>query len=160
MSIAVVPALCEHVPAIFAMVRELAEFEQLTHLLTGTEAELERELFGAQPAIEAVVALQGDDVIGYALFFATYSTFLMRRGLWLEDIYVKPAYRKRGCGTALLKHVAALAVERGCGRFEWSVLNWNQRAMDFYQRFGATVMPDWRIVRLTGAALTRAAQCK
>lgn len=140
------------------MVRELAEFEQLTHLLTGTEAELERALFGASPAIEAVVARHGDEVIGYALFFATYSTFLTRRGLWLEDIYVKPVYRRRGCGTALLEHVAAIAVERGCARFEWSVLNWNQRAIDFYQRIGATVMPDWRIVRLTGAALTRAAQ--
>jgi GNAT superfamily N-acetyltransferase len=96
--------------------------------------------------------------VGYALYFQTYSTFLARRGLWLEDIYVKPAARGEGIGAALLRRVASIAAERGCARFEWSVLDWNQHAIDFYQRLGATVMPDWRIARVTGPALAQLAK--
>jgi GNAT superfamily N-acetyltransferase len=142
-----------HVPAIHAMVRELAQYEKLEHLMRGTAAELEAELFCERPIIEAVVALIDDAPVAFALYFHNYSTFLARKGLYLEDVYVQPAHRRRGIGHALLIHLARLAVERGCGRFEWSVLDWNQSAIEFYERLGATVMPEWRIVRVTGDAL-------
>lgn len=153
----IVAATRAHVAAIFAMVRELADYEKLTHLVTGTEVDLERDLFGGRPVIEAIVAAQAGAPVGYALYFHTYSTFLTRRGLWLEDIYVKPAARGKGIGQALLKRVASIAAERGCARFEWSVLDWNQSAIDFYQHLGATIMADWRIARVTGPALTQLA---
>jgi len=153
----IVAATRAHVAAIFAMVRELADYEKLTHLVTGTEVDLERDLFGERPVIEAIVAAQAGAPVGYALYFHTYSTFLTRRGLWLEDIYVKPAARGKGIGQALLKRVASIAAERGCARFEWSVLDWNQSAIDFYQHLGATIMADWRIARVTGPALTQLA---
>jgi GNAT superfamily N-acetyltransferase len=135
------------------MVRELAQFEKLEHLVSGTPQDLARELFSAQPVIEALVALVDETPVAFALYFHNYSTFLARRGLYLEDVYVKPAWRRRGIGRALLIHLARLAVERGCGRFEWSVLDWNHNAIQFYEGLGATVMPEWRIVRITGAAL-------
>jgi hypothetical protein len=154
---ALVPAMRTHVPAIFAMVRELAEYEKLSHLVTGRAEDLERELFGPAPVIEALVALSGAEPVGFALYFHNFSTFLGRRGIYLEDIYVKPEYRRRGYGTALLKRVAAIAHERGCGRFEWSVLDWNKPAIEFYERHGAAILPDWRIARVTGPALARLA---
>ncbi len=143
---------------LLAMITELAEYEKLTHLLKAGHADLERDLFGPAPAAEAVVAWAQDKTgnqvpAAFALFFHNYSTFLGRRGLWLEDLYVRPAWRQRGCGKALLQHLAQLAVERGCGRFEWSVLDWNAPAIRFYEKLGATVMPDWRIVRTTGKSL-------
>jgi GNAT superfamily N-acetyltransferase len=149
----IVPAQRAQVPAIHAMVRELAQYEKLEHLLRGTAADLEAELFCERPVIEAVVALTDATPVGFALYFHNYSTFLARKGLYLEDVYVQPAHRRRGIGRALLIHLARLAVERGCGRFEWSVLDWNQPAIEFYERLGATVMPEWRIVRVTGVAL-------
>jgi GNAT superfamily N-acetyltransferase len=149
----IVAATRAHVPAIHGMVRELAQYEKLEHLVSGTAADLEAELFGAQPVIEAVVALADATPVGFALFFHNYSTFLARKGLYLEDVYVQPAHRRRGIGRALLIHMARLAVERGCGRFEWSVLDWNTPAIQFYEGLGATVMPEWRIVRVTGEAL-------
>jgi GNAT superfamily N-acetyltransferase len=144
--------------AILALMRELAEFEKLTHLFVETQESLREALFGARPAAEALVAERDGRVVGYAVFFQNFSTFLSRRGLYLEDLYVQPALRGSGLGTALLRRVAAIAEERGCGRFEWSVLDWNQRAIDFYTKMGATVLPDWRIVRVTGDALSRLAQ--
>ena len=150
---AIVPAQRAHVAAIHAMVRELAEYEKLTHLVSGSADDLQAELFGKQPTIEAIVALADALPVGFALFFHNYSTFLARKGLYLEDIYVQPAYRRRGIGHAMLVHLARVAVERGCGRFEWSVLNWNEPAIRFYEGLGATVMPDWRIVRVTGDGL-------
>lgn len=149
----IVPAERAQVLAIHAMVRELAQFEKLEHLMRGSPDDLARELFGAQPVIEAVVALADDVPAAFALFFHNYSTFLARKGLYLEDVYVRPAFRRRGIGRALLIHLARIAVERGCGRFEWSVLDWNANAIRFYEGLGATVMPDWRIVRVTGDAL-------
>jgi len=149
----IVPAQLTHVPAIHAMVRELAQYEKLEHLMRGTAEELERELFGEQPLIEAVTVLVDETPAAFALYFHNYSTFLARKGLYLEDIYVKPAYRRRGIGRALLIHLARIAVARGCGRFEWSVLDWNESAIRFYEGLGASVMPDWRIVRVTGDAL-------
>lgn len=140
-------------PAIVGLIGELAEFEQLTHLLEVTPRKLEPQLFGPRPAAEAVVAEGGGEVVAFALFFTNFSTFLGRPGLYLEDLYVQPRWRGAGIGRALLRHLAALAVERDCGRFEWSVLDWNTHAIGFYQAMGATVMPDWRICRVTGDAL-------
>lgn len=146
------------VPAVFGMIAELADFEQLRHLLVATEQSLHDALFGPQPACECVVAREGDTPVAFALFFHNYSTFLGRKGLYLEDLYVKPPYRGKGHATALLKHLAQLAVARGCGRFEWSVLDWNEKAIGFYKKMGADVMPDWRICRVTGAGLERLAE--
>lgn len=139
--------------ALVALMRELAEFESLTHLFVATEADLDDALFGPSPAAGALVATQDNAVVGYALYFQNYSTFLGKRGLYLEDLYVQPACRGTGVGTRLLRALAALAVERRCGRFEWTVLDWNQPAIDFYERLGATVLPDWRVVRVAGEQL-------
>jgi GNAT superfamily N-acetyltransferase len=147
------PARESDVEAIVGLIRELAEFEKLTHLLEVTPAGLAPQLFGPRPAAEAMVAELGGEMVGFALWFTTFSTFLAKPGLWLEDLYVRPAHRGAGLGEAMLRALAALAVERGCGRFEWSVLDWNEQAIRFYRRMGATLMPDWRICRVTGAAL-------
>ncbi|HEX3381782.1 MAG TPA: GNAT family N-acetyltransferase [Paraburkholderia sp.] len=143
--------------AIFALTYELAQFEDLAHIFVATEESLRDALFGARPSIEALVAEDAGRIVGYALFFHNFSSFAGRRGLYLEDVYVQPAQRGNGLGTALLRHVAALAVERQCARFEWTVLDWNTPAISFYQRLGATVLPDWRVVRVTGDALERLA---
>jgi GNAT superfamily N-acetyltransferase len=145
------------IAAIFALMYELAEFEKLTHLFVATKEGVHDALFGARPSAEALVAEQEGEVVGYALFFHNFSTFLGKRGLYLEDIYIRPTLRGSGLGTLMLKKLAALAVERQCGRFEWSVLDWNQNAIDFYEKMGATVLPDWRIVRVTGEPLERLA---
>ena len=144
-------------PAIVALIRELAEFEQLSHMVETTVDKLAPHLFGERPVAECVVAEIPSEadapVVAFALFFTNFSTFKCRPGLYLEDLYVQPTRRGLGLGKALLSHLAALAVQRGCGRFEWSVLDWNANAIAFYQRMGATVLPDWRICRVTGAAL-------
>ncbi len=139
--------------AIHGLIRELADFERLEHLCTGSTAELGAALFGPSPAADVLVAVSDEEIVGFALFFPTFSTFLARRGLWLEDLYVRPGMRGRGVGGRLLRAVARIAVKRGCGRFEWSVLDWNAPAIGFYERLGATVMPDWRVCRVTGDAL-------
>lgn len=145
--------------ALVALIGELAEFEHLTHLLQVTPERLRPHLFGERPVAEAWVAevpgAAGGKVVGFALCFTNFSTFLGQPGLYLEDLYVRPAWRGRGIAKALLTRLAALALERGCGRFEWSVLDWNHAAIRFYEHLGATVMPDWRICRLTGEALQR-----
>lgn len=142
------------VPAIVAMIRELAEFEKLSHLVAIEPEDLEQHLFGPKPVVEGVVAESGGTLVAHALFFTNYSTFLGKPGLWLEDLYVRPAHRGAGVGTALLRHLGALARSRGYGRFEWAVLDWNANAIRFYERMGATVLPDWRICRVAGEALT------
>lgn len=139
--------------AIVGLIRELADFEQLTHLVRVTPETLQPHLFGPRPVAEALVGEVEGQVVAFALFFTNFSTFLGQPGLYLEDLYVQPAHRRSGLGSALLQRLAALAVQRGCGRFEWSVLDWNANAIDFYRRMGATVMPDWRICRVTGPAL-------
>lgn len=141
------------VTAIVQLIRELAAFERLEHLLQVTPEKLRPQLFGERPAAEAMVAEVQGEVVAFALYFTNFSTFLAQPGLYLEDLYVRPAQRGRGIGEAMLKRLAALAVDRGCGRFEWSVLDWNADAIRFYERLGATVMPDWRICRVTGEAL-------
>ncbi len=141
------------VPQVMMLVRALAEYEKLSHGVIGTEAQLREELFGARPVIECVLAWEDGRVVGFALFFHNFSTFLARRGLYLEDLFVVPAARGRGCGKALMLHLAKLAVARGCGRFEWSVLDWNEPSIAFYRSLGAEVLPDWRICRVTGEAL-------
>jgi len=150
---AIRPARVDDCPAIHAMVRELADFERLTNQHVATVADLRLSLFGLRPAAEAMVAEIAGDVVGFALVFATYSTFLGKSGLWLEDLYVRPAFRGQGIGRSLLLHVAALARERGCGRLEWAVLDWNTRAIDLYRSLGAVPLGDWTTMRLTGAAL-------
>lgn len=151
------PAAPADVPEILALIRELAEYERLLHEVVATEDSLHAALFGPVRAVEAVVAREHAAVVGFALYFHNFSTFLARRGLYLEDLYVRPEHRGKGYGHALLAHLAALAVERGCGRMEWAVLDWNRRAIDFYQAMGAVPASDWTIFRVTGEALARLA---
>jgi len=153
----IVPARADDVPVILRMIKGLAEYEQLSHEVVATEESLRASLFGAKPAAEVVIAYAGHEPIGFALFFHNYSTFLGRAGLYLEDLFVVPSWRGRGVGRKLLGHVASVAVERACGRMEWCVLDWNESAIAFYQKLGAHVLDDWRVCRLTGTALARAA---
>lgn len=143
---------------ILAFIRELGEYEKLAHEVVATEADIRESLFGEPPAAEAVLGELDGEPVGFALFFHNYSTFLGRRGLYLEDIFVRPAARGRGVGFALLRHLARLAVERKCGRMEWWVLDWNRAAIDFYRRLGAEPMNDWTVYRLSGDALERLAE--
>jgi GNAT superfamily N-acetyltransferase len=142
---------------LLSLIRALAHYERLSHLVVGTEGQLRDELFGARPVIEALVGWEDERAVGFALYFHNFSTFLARRGLYLEDLFVVPQARGRGHGKALMRHVARIAVERGCGRFEWSVLDWNRPAIEFYRSLGAEVLPDWRICRVSGDALARLA---
>jgi GNAT superfamily N-acetyltransferase len=152
------PAAPADAVALVGLIGELAEFERLTHLMEVTPERLAAHLFGPRPAAEAVVAERDGRLVAFALYFANFSTFLGRPGLYLEDLYVQPQERGRGTGRALLEHLGALAVERGCGRFEWSVLDWNVDAIRFYEGMGATLLPDWRICRVAGDALRRYAR--
>lgn len=149
------PARPEDVPTLLDLIHGLAEYEHLTHLFRNTPQKLHDSLFGAQPVAHALIAWtrDGGEPAGFALWFYNYSTFLGLKGLYLEDVYVRPEHRGRGCGRALLVTLARIARDQGCGRFEWSVLDWNVPAQKFYERLGATVLPDWRIVRVTGDAL-------
>ncbi|MGH8185283.1 MAG: GNAT family N-acetyltransferase [Steroidobacteraceae bacterium] len=157
MTIRIEPATPADVPTILQLIRELAEFERLLHEVTATEAQLREELFGPQPKAEVVMARIGEEVAGFALYFHNFSTFIGKAGIYLEDLYVREKFRGHGCGAALLQYLARLAVERRCGRFEWWVLNWNQRAIDFYKSLGAVPMDEWTVYRVTGDALTRLA---
>lgn len=153
---AIAPAAPADVPDLMRMIRALAEYERLSHLVVADEERLARALFEERGGPEALIAREGGDsghAAGFALFFHTFSTFLGRRGLWLEDLFVYPEHRGRGLGRRLLADLAGIARERGCGRFEWSVLDWNTPAIGFYERMGATLLPDWRIARVTGEAL-------
>lgn len=141
------------VPAILGLIAELAAFENLTAQMQATEDGLRRHLFGPQPAAECWVAEVGGTVVAYAIFFRNFSTFLAQPGLYLEDVYVRPAFRGRGIGGALLRALGRLAVERGCGRFEWTVLDWNEEAIRFYRGLGAAVLPEWRVCRMEGETL-------
>ncbi|WP_416672645.1 GNAT family N-acetyltransferase [Egbenema bharatensis] len=151
-------AQVEDVPTIFELIQALAEYEKLSHTVTGTVAALEAHLFGDRPCIESVLAEIEGEPAGFALFFTSYSTFLTKPGIYLEDLFVLPAYRGQGMGKALLSYLARLALERDCGRLEWSVLDWNEPAIGFYQRMGAAVLPDWRICRVAGESIAQLAE--
>ncbi len=150
-------ATADDVPTILRLIRELAEFERLSHEMVASEDLLRETLFGTRPGAEVVIAEANDEVSGFALFFPNFSTFLGRPGLYLEDLYVRPKFRGQGHGEQLLRHLAGLCVERNYGRLEWSVLDWNQRAIDFYKALGAKPMDDWTVFRVTGEALSRLA---
>ena len=131
------------------LIRGLAEYEKLADMCVGTPEMLREELFGARRSCEALVAERGGRSVGFALYFSTFSTFLCKPGLYLEDLFVEPAERGRGIGKGLLRALAALAVERDCGRFEWRVLDWNEPSINFYKSLGAAIMPEWELVRMT-----------
>ena len=150
-------ARVEDVDLVLELIRGLADFENLSHQVQATRDQLQETLFGAKPAAEVVLACEGETVVGFAVFFPNFSTFLGKPGLYLEDLYVRPEFRGRGHGRALLRHLATLALERGCGRFEWTVLDWNESAIEFYRRQGAEVLPQWRICRVTGETLAQMA---
>jgi len=139
------------------MIRGLAEYEGLTTLCVATEADLDDALFGAHPAAEVILGVENTEPVAFALFFYNFSTFLGRKGLYLEDLFVRPDFRGRGYGRALLVRLAQMAVEQRCGRFEWVVLDWNAPAIGFYESLGAVLLPDWRISRLAGESLERLA---
>lgn len=147
----------DDVPTILTLIRELADYEKLLHEVQADPEALHDHLFGDNPAIEVLIAEWDGEVAGFALFFHNYSTFLTKTGLYLEDLYVKPAHRGRGIGKALLAELARLAVERGCGRLEWSVLNWNAPAIGFYRSLGAQAMDEWTVYRVSGDNLRRLA---
>jgi GNAT superfamily N-acetyltransferase len=156
-TIEILPATPTDVPLVLALITELADYEKLRHEVVATEASLNQALFGQRPSAEAVIARIGGEAAGFALYFHNFSTFLGKPGLYLEDLFVRPAYRGRAIGKALLKYLAALALERDCGRFEWAVLDWNRPARDFYEALGAQVKSDWIIHRISGDALQRLA---
>ncbi len=151
------PAVIDDTGTLLDLIRGLAEYERLSHLVTATEASLRDALFGSQPGAEALLAFESESAVGFAVFFHNFSTFLGKRGLWLEDIFVRPEHRRNGYGEALFRHVARIAHDRGCGRFEWSALDWNEPAIRFYQSMGAVALDDWTIFRVTGDALERLA---
>jgi GNAT superfamily N-acetyltransferase len=143
----------QHVDVILRLITGLAEYERLAHEVVATESDLRRWLFGPRPAAEVAIGYAGETPVGFAVFFQNYSTFLGRPGMYLEDLFVLPEWRKHGFGRRLLAHVAKTAVERGCGRMEWSVLDWNEPARRFYFNLGARAMDEWTVFRLTGDAL-------
>ena len=157
-AIRIQPATVGDVPLILRLITALGEYEKLAHQVIATEDSLRETLFGERPAGHVVIAYEGEAPAGFALWFYNYSTFLARPGLYLEDLFVLPEFRGRGIGKALLTHLARIAVDRGCGRMEWAVLDWNESAIGFYRRLGADVMDDWRICRFTGDTLRAAAQ--
>jgi len=153
----IAPATESDIPSILDLIQGLAEYEKLADTVTATEEQLRETLFGTRPAAEVLLAHWDGECAGFAVFFATYSTFLAQPGLYLEDLYVKPHLRGKGIGLALLQHLARVATERGYGRMEWGVLDWNQPSIQFYEKLGAVPMDEWRKYRLTGEALERLA---
>lgn len=151
------PAVANDIPLIVQLIRELAEYEREPHQAVATEHDIRRDGFSANPKFRVVIAEWSGDPVGFALFFYNYSTWMGRAGLYLEDLFVRPAFRGRGIGKSLLGHLAKIAVDEGCGRFEWQVLNWNTPAVEFYQGLGACVMEEWATMRLTGEPLRKLA---
>ena len=149
------PALPRDLPVIVQLIQELAEFENLSHLCEVTQEQLGPHLFGPRPVAECLLGDIHGETVAFALYFTNFSTFLAQPGLYLEDLYVRPAHRRSGLGKAMLVHLAELACERGYRRFDWTVLNWNEDAIRFYEKLGAEVMPEWRICRLAGDALQK-----
>lgn len=153
----ITPAREADIPLILALITELADFEKLRHQVVATEATLRQALFGTRPAAEAVIARVDGEPAGFALYFHNFSTFIGKHGLYLEDLFVRPAFRGRAIGKSMLAYLAGLALERGCGRFEWAVLDWNKPARDFYEALGAVPKTAWINYQMTGDALERLA---
>ncbi|HWD65248.1 MAG TPA: GNAT family N-acetyltransferase [Solirubrobacteraceae bacterium] len=152
------PATEADVGLIFALIVELAEYERAPEQVLGTPELLRESLFGPHPAAEAVIAERDGEAVGFALFHSTFSTWECRPGIWLEDLYVPPEHRRGGVGSQLFAHVAAVAVQRGCPRLEWTALDWNAPALSFYRRVGAEVLEEWKLLRLSGKALELASR--
>jgi GNAT superfamily N-acetyltransferase len=152
-SVSIRPATVDDVPLILSLIKELAEYEKLSHAVVATEDDLQQFLFGARPAAEVVLGFLDAEPVGYALFFSTFSTFVGKPGIYLEDLYVRSSARRKGYGRALLLSLAQLARERGCGRLEWSVLDWNEPSINFYKSLGAVPLDDWTVFRLDSTAL-------
>jgi GNAT superfamily N-acetyltransferase len=152
------PAVAADVPLILTLINELAEYEKLRHESVASKESIHKALFGPKPHAEAVIARYDGEAVAFALFFHNFSTFLGKPGLYLEDLFVRPAYRGRAIGKSLLKYLAALAVQRDCGRFQWQVLDWNRPSRDFYESLGAQADPTWVNYRMTGDALRRLAE--
>jgi GNAT superfamily N-acetyltransferase len=147
------PAEAKDIPLIVQLIRELAEYEKEPHQAVATDQDIRRDAFSVNPKFRVVIAEWGGEAAGFALFFYNYSTWMGRAGLYLEDLFVRPQFRGKGIGKALLVHLAKIAVEEGCGRFEWQVLNWNTPALEFYRSLGARVMDEWSTMRVTGESL-------
>ncbi len=156
-TIEITPATEADVPVILEMIRGLADYEKLSHVVRATEKQLRQTLFGERPAAEVLIAHWNAEPVGFALFFPNYSTFLAQPGIYLEDLFVKPHARGKGVGLALLIELARIAVARGCGRVEWAVLNWNEPSIQFYKKLGAVPMDEWTTFRLTSGPLERLA---
>jgi GNAT superfamily N-acetyltransferase len=154
------PATVADVPVILRFIRELAVYEKLLHEVTATEDLLRRQLFGERPMAEVILAVEDGMEAGLALFFHNFSTFVGKPGIYLEDLYVRPEFRGRGYGKAMMVYLARLARQRDCGRFEWTVLDWNKPSLDFYQSIGARPMSDWTLHRMMGEALANMAEQK
>lgn len=146
------------VPLVLSFVKGLAEYEKLSHLVAATEEVIAEELFGPKSHTEVLLGYCGAEPVAFAVYFHNFSTFLGRKGLYLEDLYVHPAQRRRGFGRAMLLQVARVAAERNCGRLEWSVLDWNAPAISFYETLGASILHEWKLVRITGSALEKLAK--
>jgi GNAT superfamily N-acetyltransferase len=157
MSLRIASATERDLPLILSFIKKLAEYEKLSDMVVATEDLLRDALFGPHPVAEVIIAYWNDEPVGFALFFHNFSTFLGRRGIYLEDLFVDPPHRGKGIGKSLLIHLAKIAKERNCGRFDWAVLDWNKPSIDFYKSLGAAPLDDWTLFRLTGDALDRLA---
>ena len=150
----------DEVPELLGLIRELAQFEKLEHEVEATAESLTESLFGPKPVAGALIGRVGGELAGYALYFFTFSSFIGRPGIWLEDLFVRPAFRRQGLGRAMIEAVARVGAERNCGRFEWTALNWNKNALEFYRKLGAKMMDEWVLVRLNSEGLQRVAARK
>jgi len=155
MNITLAPVTPAEVPVLLELVRELARFEKLEHEFTATEESLQKAFFGPQPSAGALLARVDGEPAGYAIYFSTFSSFTGKTGVWLDDLYVQPQFRKRGLGRRLIEAVARLAAERGCTRFEWIALDWNERALEFYRSLGAKTLDEWVLLRINPAEISR-----
>ncbi len=160
MSLTINTATPADVPSLLELIRELARFERLEHEVQATASSLRESLFGSPPVAGALLVRWGHELAGYAIYFFTFSSFVGRLGLWLDDLYVRPAYRRQGLGRALLERVADIGARRGCGRFEWTALRWNENALQFYQRLGARQLDEWVMLRMEAPAIRSLAQEK
>jgi GNAT superfamily N-acetyltransferase len=158
MPFAIEPVTRAELPVLLELIRELARFEKLEHQVESTVPLLEKSFFGLNAAAGALLAKQGQAVAGYAIYFFTFSSFVGRKGIWLEDVYVRPHFRQQGLGKKLIEGVAKVGVAQDCGRFEWTALNWNKTALDFYEKLGARTLNDWVLLRLDDGGLKRVAE--